>query len=445
MWDNFFRFKENGTDFKTEIIAGVTTFLAMAYILGVNPAMLAEGGMPATGVFFATAVASGIACIIMGLFARYPVGLAPGMGLNALFTHTIILEMGNTWETALAAVFVSSILFLIITLSGLREAILNIIPMDLKLGIGAGIGFFLAFLGLTGAGIIVGEPSTLVAMGDLLAAPAFLAMIGILITLIFHVQKVPAAVFFGMIITAVIGVVFTFFGFGTGDMLMPSIPAQFISFNFDMSLFGGFLRGFGQLFSNIPNLIMMVFSLLFVTFFDTTGTLMSLGRQCGFINEDGQAVGIEKAFLSDALGGIIGSVLGTSTVTAYVESATGVGMGAKTGLAAIVTGILFILSIFFAPLVLSLFTSSVTAAALLIVGILMMAQLKDVQWDNVVVVASVFMTIIMMVLSYSISLGIAWGFLTYAVTTIATGKFREMSGGIYALVIVFALYILFGL
>jgi AGZA family xanthine/uracil permease-like MFS transporter len=172
---------------------------------------------------------------------------------------------------------------------------------------------------------------------------------------------------------------------------------------------------------------------------------MSLGRQCGFINEDGQAVGIEKAFLSDALGGIIGSVLGTSTVTAYVESATGVGMGAKTGLAAIVTGILFILSIFFAPLALSLFTSSVTAAALLIVGILMMAQLKDVQWDNVVVVASVFMTIIMMVLSYSISLGIAWGFLTYAVTTIATGKFREMSGGIYALVIVFALYILFGL
>lgn len=445
MWDNFFRFKEHGTDFKTEIIAGITTFLAMAYILGVNPAMLAEGGMPTTGVFFATAVASGIACIIMGLFARYPVGLAPGMGLNALFTHTIILEMGNTWETALAAVFVSSILFLIITLSGLREAILNIIPMDLKLGIGAGIGFFLAFLGLTGAGIIVGEPSTLVAMGDLLAAPAFLAMIGILITLIFHVQKVPAAVFFGMIITAVIGVVFTFFGFGTGDMLMPSIPTQFISFNFDMSLFGGFLRGFGQLFSNIPNLIMMVFSLLFVTFFDTTGTLMSLGRQCGFINEDGQAVGIEKAFLSDALGGIIGSVLGTSTVTAYVESATGVGMGAKTGLAAIVTGILFILSIFFAPLVLSLFTSSVTAAALLIVGILMMAQLKDVQWDNVVVVASVFMTIIMMVLSYSISLGIAWGFLTYAVTTIATGKFREMSGGIYALVIVFALYILFGL
>lgn len=445
MLDNFFKFKENGTDFKTEIIAGLTTFLAMAYILGVNPTMLADGGMPATGVFFATAIASGIACIIMGLVSKYPVGLAPGMGLNALFTYTIILTMGNTWETALAAVFVSSILFLLITISGLREAILNIIPVDLKLGIGAGIGFFLAFLGLKGAGIIIDDPSTLVAMGNLLVPSASLALIGIVITLIFHVQKVHAAVFFGMIITAILGVIMTFAGFGAGDPLMPTLLAQVITTNFDWSLFGGFARGFGQLFSNIPNLIMIVFSLLFVTFFDTTGTLISLGRQCGFIDEDGKAVGIEKAFLSDAVGGIIGSICGTSTVTAYVESATGIGMGAKTGLAAIVTGLLFILSIFFSPIVLSLFTSSVTAAALVIVGILMMAQLKEVQWDNVVIAASVFMTIIMMILSYSISLGIAWGFVTYAIATIATGKFKEMSWGIYVLVIVFAFYLFFGL
>ena len=445
MLDNFFKFKENGTDFKTEILAGITTFLAMAYILGVNPTMLADGGMPATGVFFATAIASGIACIIMGLVAKYPVGLAPGMGLNALFTYTIILAMGNSWETALAAVFVSSIIFLLITISGLREAILNIIPVDLKLGIGAGIGFFLAFLGLKGAGIIIDDPSTLVAMGNLLAPSALLALIGIIITLIFHVQKVPAAVFFGMIITAFIGVVMTFAGFGAGDALMPTVPAQVITTNFDWSLFGGFLKGFGQLFSNIPNLIMMVFSLVFVTFFDTTGTLISLGRQCGFIDENGQAVGIEKAFLSDAVGGILGSVIGTSTVTAYVESATGIGMGAKTGLAAVVTGLLFILSIFFSPVVLSLFTSSVTAAALVIVGILMMAQLKDVQWDNVVIAASVFMTIIMMILSYSISLGIAWGFVTYAVATIATGKFKEMNWGIWVLAIVFIIYLFFGL
>ena len=445
MFDSFFKFDENGTDYKTEIIAGITTFLAMAYILGVNPSMLVEGGMPATAVFFSTAIASGIACIIMGLVAKFPVGLAPGMGLNALFTYTIILEMGSSWEAALAAVFISSIVFLIITVSGLREAILNVIPIDLKLGIGAGIGFFLAFLGFKGAGIVVSDSSTLVAMGNLLAPSTILALIGMLITLVFHIKKMPAAVFFGMLITALLGVIFSFLGFGTGNPLMPSIPAQVISFNFDMSLFGGFLRGFGQLFSNIPNLFMMVFSLLFVTFFDTTGTLMSLGRQCGFIDEEGQAVGIENAFLSDAVGGIVGSICGTSTVTAFVESATGIGMGAKTGLAAIVTGILFLLSVFIAPLILSLFTPSVTAAALVIVGFMMMAQLDDVHWDNQVIAASVFMTIIMMILSYSISLGIAWGFLAYFVGSLAEGRYKEIGWEMYVLVIVFLVYLFFGL
>ena len=445
MFDSFFKFDENGTDYKTELIAGITTFLAMAYILGVNPSMLVEGGMPATAVFFSTAIASGIACIIMGLVAKFPVGLAPGMGLNALFTYTIILEMGSSWEAALAAVFISSIIFLIITVSGLREAILNVIPIDLKLGIGAGIGFFLAFLGFKGAGIVVSDSSTLVAMGNLLAPSTILALIGMLITLVFHIKKMPAAVFFGMLITAVLGVIFSFLGFRTGNPLMPSIPAQVISFNFDMSLFGGFLRGFGQLFSNIPNLFMMVFSLLFVTFFDTTGTLMSLGRQCGFIDEEGHAVGIENAFLSDAVGGIVGSICGTSTVTAFVESATGIGMGAKTGLAAIVTGILFLLSVFIAPLILSLFTPSVTAAALVIVGFMMMAQLDDVHWDNQVIAASVFMTIIMMILSYSISLGIAWGFLAYFVGSLAEGRYKEIGWEMYVLVIVFLVYLFFGL
>ena len=445
MLDNFFRFEENGTDFKTEIIAGITTFLAMAYILGVNPVILADGGMPATGVFFATAVASGVACLIMGLVARYPVGLAPGMGLNALFTYTIILTMGNTWETALAAVFVSSIIFLIITISGLREAILNAIPLDLKLGIGAAIGFFLAFLGLKGAGIIVDDPSTLVGMGSLMAPSALLALIGIIITLVLYVRKVPAAVFLGLVATAILGVIFTLFGFGAGDSLMPAIPAQFITVDFDTSLFLGFTRGFAQLFSNIPNLIMMLFSLVFVTFFDTTGTLMALGRQCGFIDDDGQAVGIEKAFLADAIGGIVGAVVGTSTVTAYVESAAGVGMGAKTGLAAIVTGILFFLSIFFSPLVLSLFTSPVTCAALVIVGILMIEQLKEVEWTNLIVAAAVFMTIIMMVLTYSISLGIAWGFVIYAVASLASGKAKDLGLGIWLMVIVFVIYLFFGL
>ncbi|MBQ2637123.1 MAG: NCS2 family permease [Methanobrevibacter sp.] len=445
MLDNFFKFKENGTDFKTEIIAGITTFLAMAYILGVNPVILADGGMPATGVLFATAVASGVACIIMGLVAKYPVGLAPGMGLNALFTYTIILTMGNTWETALAAVFISSIIFLIITVSGLREAILNIIPLDLKLGIGAAIGFFLAFLGLKGAGIIVADPSTFVSMGNLVAAPALLALIGIVITLILYVREFPAAVFVGLVVTAIIGVIFTALGFGAGDMLMPTVPSEFITTTFDLSLFGGFVNGFGQLFTNIPNLIMMLFSLVFVTFFDTTGTLMALGRQCGFIDEEGQAVGIENAFLADAVGGIVGAIFGTSTVTAYVESATGIGLGGKTGLTAIVTGILFILSIFFTPLILGLFTSPVTCAALVIVGILMIVQLKEIQWDSLVVAASVFMTIIMMILTYSISLGIAWGFVVYAIASLASGKSKELSWGIWLMVIVFIIYLFFGL
>jgi len=445
MLDNYFNFKENGTDFKTEILAGITTFLAMAYILGVNPTMLADGGMPASGVFFATALSSGIACIIMGIVSKYPVGLAPGMGLNALFTYTIILEMGNTWETALAAVFVSSIVFLIITISGLREKILNIIPNDLKLGIGAGIGFFLAFLGLKSCGIITSDPSTFVTMGSLLYPPALLALIGILITLIFYVQKVPAAVFFGLLATAIIGLIFTFLGFGAGDILMPSIPKQIITLNMDTTLVGGFSRGFGQLFSNIPNLIIMVFSLVFVTFFDTTGTLMTIGRQCGFVDADGNAKGIEKAFLSDALAGIIGSVCGTSTVTAYVESATGIGIGGRTGLTAIVTGILFILSIFISPLILSLFTSSVTAAALVIVGILMVGQLREVNWNSLVISASVFVTIIIMILSYSISIGIAWGFLIYALGTIAKGRYKEMGIEIWILAIIFLLYLFFGL
>lgn len=367
------------------------------------------------------------------------------MGLNALFTYTIILGMGNSAETALAAVLLSSIIFLIITISCLREAILNAIPLDLKLGIGAAIGFFLAFLGLKGAGIIAADPSTFVTMGSLTAAPALLALIGIIITLVLYVRKVPASVFIGLVITAIIGVIFTLVGFGTGDVLMPAVPAQAISFDFDLSLFGACFNGFGTLFNNIPNLIMMLFSLVFVTFFDTTGTLMAIGKQCGFIDEEGHANGIENAFLADAVGGIVGAVFGTSTVTAYVESATGVGLGGKTGLAAVVTGILFFLSIIFAPLVLGLFTSPVTCAALVIVGILMIGQLKEVEWDNIIVASSVFMTIVMMILTYSISLGIAWGFVVYAVASIASGKAKELGWAIWLMVIVFVIYLFFGL
>ena len=445
MLTKFFKLDENNTNLKTEFLAGLTTFLAMAYILGVNPALLSEGGMPATGVFFATALASGISCIIMGLISKYPVGLAQGMGIIPVFTYTIIISMGNTWETALAAVFVSSILFILITISGLREAILNAIPLDLKFAIGAGIGFFLAFVGLKGAGIIIGNSSTLVGMGDISSAPALLAVIGIMLTLVLYLKKVPAAVFLGLVITSILGVIFTLFGFGTGNVLMPSIPTHFISFNFDVSLVGAFTKGFGQLFSNIPNLLTILFSLLFVTFFDTTGTLIPLANQCGFIDEEGNADGIDRAFLADAISGLIGAVLGTSTLNAYVESATGIGLGGRTGLTAIFIGIFFLLSLVFAPTVLSLFTSSVTAAALVIVGILMAAQLKEVDWNNMAMASSVFITTIMMILTYSITIGISWGFITYAVASIATGKTKEFKPITWLLIIVFAVSLFLGL
>jgi len=445
MLTKFFKLDENNTNLKTEFLAGLTTFLAMAYILGVNPALLSEGGMPATGVFFATALASGISCIIMGLISKYPVGLAPGMGIIPVFTYTIIISMGNTWETALAAVFVSSILFILITISGLREAILNAIPLDLKFAIGAGIGFFLAFVGLKGAGIIIGNSSTLVGMGNISSAPALLAIIGIMLTLVLYLKKVPAAVFLGLVITSILGVIFTLFGFGTGNALMPSIPTHFISFNFDVSLVGAFTKGFGQLFSNIPNLLTILFSLLFVTFFDTTGTLIPLANQCGFIDEDGNADGIDRAFLADAISGLIGAVLGTSTLNAYVESATGIELGGRTGLTAIFIGIFFLLSLIFAPTVLSLFTSSVTAAALVIVGILMAAQLKEVDWNNMVMASSVFITTIMMILTYSITIGISWGFITYAVASIATGKAKEFKLVTWLLIIVFTVSLFLGL
>lgn len=445
MLNKFFKLDENKTDIKTEILAGLTTFLAMSYILGVNPGMLSETGMSLEGVFIATAIASGIACIIMGLLSNYPVGLAPGMGLNALFTYTIVLGMGLSWQAALAAVFLSSVLFLIITLVGLREAILNAIPQDLKLAIGAGIGFFLAFLGLANAGIVVANPSTLIGLGNLASPPVLLALIGIVITLVLYVRDFPAAVFLGLLATAIIGIIFTLVGFTAPDAIMPAIPKTWVSFNLDFSVFGGFLSGFGELFKNIPSLIMILFSLLFVTFFDTTGTLIPLAKECGYVKEDGTIEGINNTFISDALGGIVGAIFGSSTVTAYVESATGIGLGGRTGVTAIVTGILFILSVFLAPTVLSLFTSSVTTAALVTVGILMFVQIRDIEWDNLAIVAPVFMTIIMMVLSYSISLGIAFGFITYTIVAIATGKYKELNPLVWILFIVFLIYLFFGL
>ena len=271
MFEKMFKLKEKGTTVKTEVIAGVTTFLAMAYILAVNPTMLKEAGLSYDGVFLATALSAGIATLIMGLLANYPVALAPGMGVNALFTYTIVLTMGYSPEAALAAVVVSGLIFLIISVTGIRKAIINAIPHQLKLSIGAGIGFFIAFIGFKNAGIIVGSDSTFVALGDLTNPVVLLALFGILITIILMAKKVPAAVFYGLVITAVVGIIFGLFGVEG----MPKMPSAIVSFDLDTSGFGLFMNGFGELFSH-PDCVVALFSLLFVDFFDTAGTLISV-------------------------------------------------------------------------------------------------------------------------------------------------------------------------
>ena len=405
MLEKIFKLKEKGTTVKTEVIAGITTFLAMAYILAVNPNMLQETGLSYDSVFMATALSSGIATLIMGLVANYPVALAPGMGVNALFTYTLVFSMGYSPAAALAAVVVSGIIFLVISVTGIRKAIINAIPQQLKLAIGAGIGFFIAFIGLKNAGIIVGSESTFVSLGKLTDPVILLALFGILITIVLMAKKIPAAVFYGLVITAIVGIVFGLFGIEG----MPEVPSAIVSVDLDTSGFGIFMNGFEELFSH-PDCIVALFSLLFVDFFDTAGTLISVANKTNLVDKNGELANIEQALVADSTGTVIGGVLGTSTVTSFVESTAGVEAGGRTGLTACTTAILFFLAIFFAP-VLSVVTSAVTAPALVAVGISMASQLGGIEWDDIVFAASGFITVIMMILTYSISDGIAFGFI----------------------------------
>ena len=427
MLDKFFKLSEKGTTVKTEILAGVTTFLAMAYILAVNPAMLGETGMSVQGVFLATAIASAVATIIMGLVANYPVALSAGMGVNALFTYTICFGMGLSYKGALACVFVSGIIFLVI----------NAIPTQLKLAIGAGIGFFIAFIGLKNAGIIVANESTFVGLGNLQEPTVILAVVGILITLLLLTKNVPGAVFYGLVVTAVVGI----FAGVCGVEGMPEIPTGVISFDFDFSLVGAFASGLGELTSH-PQCYVAIFSLLFVDFFDTAGTLVAVCNRANLVDETGNPENVDRALLADSIGTVIGSIAGTSTVTSFVESTSGVEVGGRTGLTAVTTGVCFLLSVFFSPL-LSCVTSAVTAPALIIVGILMAQQLKGIEWDNLVYAASGFMTVIFMILAYSISNGIAIGFITYTVSMIGVGKIKEIKPIVWILDICFVIFLVF--
>lgn len=431
--ENFFKLEENGTNVKTEILAGITTFLAMAYILAVNPSILHDAGMPKSGVFFATAISSGVISILMGVLANYPVALSSGMGVNALFTYTIVAKMGLSWRGALACVLVSGIIFVLITVTNVRKMIINAIPSQLKLAIGAGIGFFVAFVGLKNAGIIVTSPATLVSLGSFTKPSVLLALIGIIVTLVLVVRNVPAGVFVGLVITAIIGVIMNALGFSD----MPQFTGV-ASANFDVSLVGQALDGFGELFSH-PQCWLAIFSLLFVDFFDTAGTLVAVAGKTKLMDENGELKNVERALLADSIGTCFGALMGTSTVTSFVESASGVGVGGRTGLTACVTGVLFLLASFLSPL-LSIVTYSVTAPALVVVGIMMAQQLKGIDWDNMIVASATFITVLVMILGYSISNGIAAGFIVYAAGMIAGGKAKEVNWIVWVLSLLFIFY-----
>ena len=445
MLEKLFKLNAKNTSVKTEIIAGITTFLAMAYILGVNPGILGDAGMDPQAVFMATAISAAIASIVMGLLANYPVALAPGMGVNALFSYTVVMSMGFSWQAALAAVFVSGVVFLLISVTGIRKMIINAIPKQLKLAIGAGIGFFIAFVGLKNAGIIVANASTAVGLGSFQSPVVLLAVFGILVTIFLVIKKVPAAVFVGMIITAAVGIVaHEAFGVSVLDAngleLMPALPTSFISTNFEMSAMGSFMDGMGELLAVPGAAFVAIFSFLFVDFFDTAGTLVAIGNRIGLVNDKGELENAEKALVADAVGTVVGAALGTSTVTSFVESSSGVGVGGRTGLTAVTAGVLFLLSIFISPIVLSTAVSAVTAPALVVVGIMMAQQLKGIDWDDMVFAAAGFITVVFMILSYSISNGIAMGFIAYTVAMVAAGKVKQINPIVWALVIIFILY-----
>lgn len=427
----YFQFEELGTNYRREIIGGVTTFLAMAYILAVNPNILAAAGIDKGAVFVATALAAIVGSLIMGILAKYPIALAPGMGLNAFFAFTVVATYGIPWQTGLTGVFFSGIIFIILSLTGIRETIINAIPVQLKYAVSAGIGLFITFVGLKGAGIVVADEGTIVTLGDFTKGDTLLAVVGIVIAVILMVKKVPGAIFITIIASTIIGMI-------SGVIEVPksvvsSIPS--IAPTFGVAL-DPILHDFSSLL-NIQFLV-VVLTFLFVDFFDTAGTLMAVADKAGLVKNN-KLPRAGRALMADALGTTVGSVLGTSTTTAYVESTAGVAAGARSGFAAVVTAALFAVSLFFFP-VLDVITSAVTAPALVIVGILMVSSLKNIEWDQFEIAVPAFLTMLMMPLGYSIASGIAVGFIFYPLTMLLAGRRKEVHWIMYILFFVFLSY-----
>lgn len=439
----YFQFDELGTNYRREVIGGITTFLSMAYILILNPLTLSlqtvtdfpdELKMNYGAVFVATAIAAAIGTLMMGLLARYPVALAPGMGLNAFFAYSVVLGMGIPWQNALSGVLVSGLIFILLTLSGIREKIINWIPAELKLAVSAGIGLFITFVGLQNAELIVGNPDTLVGLGNLSDPNVLLTIIGLVITVILMTRGIKGGIFYGILITAIIGMF----------MKVVPVPTSIIGAVPDISpTFGAALEPFfnspGDIF-NLQMLIVIV-TFLFVDFFDTAGTLVGVAQQAGLM-KDGKLPRTGKALLADSTATVFGAILGTSTTTSYVESTAGVAAGARTGFASIITAGLFVLSLFFFP-VLSVITASVTAPALIIVGVLMVSGIKDIDWKKFEIAVPAFFTIICMPLTYSIATGIGIGFIFYPITMIVKGRIKEVHPVMYGFFAIFILYFIF--
>jgi len=426
---NYFGFEERKTTFSREFLAGLTTFLSMAYILFVNPAILGDTGMDKGAVFVATALAAAIGTLIMGLYANYPIAQAPGMGLNAFFTYAVVLGMGIDWKVALAGVFVSGLIFFILTLTKVRETIINAIPQGLKMAVGAGIGLFIAFIGLKESGLIVVDTQiALPQLGNIQSGNTLLTVFGLLVTAIFLMRKINGGVFYGMIVTAIVGM---FFGLvpvpsGISGIVgsVPSIAPTFAQLDFS------------QIFTG--QMLIVIFTFLFVDFFDTAGTVMAVASKAGLL-VDNKLVRANRALTSDAIATMSGAVLGTSTTTSYIESSAGVAAGGRTGFTSVVTGAFFVLALVFSPL-LGVVTPQVTAPALIIVGVLMASNLLNIKWDEMDEAFPAFITIILMPLTYSIATGIALGFITYPILKIAKGKAKEVHPVMYGLFFIFLAY-----
>ena len=433
----YFQFEELGTNYRRETVAGITTFLAMAYILFVNPTMLSLQDVPdvpnrmdPNAVFVATALAAAVGTLIMGVLAKYPIALAPGMGLNAFFAYTVVLTWGIPWETALAGVFVSGVVFIIISVTGIREIIINAIPAQLKMAVGAGIGLFIALIGFVNAGIVVDDPATLIALGDITQPTTLLAIFGLAATVILLVKGVKGAVFYGMVITAIAGMIFGLID--PPSKVVDSIPSI-------APTFGQAIAHLGDIFT--LEMLIVILTFLFVDFFDTAGTLVGVASQAGLI-KDNKLPRAGRALFADSTATVVGATLGTSTTTSYVESSAGVGAGGRSGFASVVTAALFLLALFFSPL-LGVVTPQVTAAALIIVGVLMASNLKNIEWDKIEIAVPAFLTVIAMPLTYSIATGIALGFIFYPITMLLKGRAKEIHWIMYVLFFIFLAFFWF--